>query len=145
MNLFLKGDRFLERISKTKYLHTVTFLVAFLEATISPLLPEAFLLLVLAYRKDVSWILLSITSAIGSSFGALTMYLLGKELYAGYGNKILTLLHGEAMASRASELFHNNAFIAQFLAALTPLPDRVFSFLAGVFLVSPFIVLLATK
>lgn len=137
MSLFIQGDKLIDRFSKTKYLPAVTFLVAFFEASISPILPEAFLLVVLAYRKDFSWKILSAISALGSSFGALTMYILGERLYDSYGAQLLSFLHGEAFAEKARILFADNAFMTQFFAALTPLPDRVFSFLAGAFLVSP--------
>lgn len=144
MNLFLKGDLIISRLSKTRFLPLVTFIVAFLEATISPILPEAFLLVVLAYRKDISWKVLSLISAFGSACGALVMYALGATLYGTYGATIMKFLHGEAVAEKAQELFEANAFTAQFFAALTPLPDRVFSFLGGAFLVSPIIIFVAT-
>jgi membrane protein YqaA with SNARE-associated domain len=144
MNLFLKGDSVVNKLSKSKYIPLVTFIVAFLEATISPILPEALLLVVLAYRKDISWKFLSFLTAFGSACGALAMYLLGVTLYSSYGQAMLKVLHGEAVATEAERLFTDNAFMAQFVASLTPLPDRVFSFLAGAFLVSPLVVFVAT-
>lgn len=144
MNLFLRGDKIIDKLSKTKYLPLVTFIVAFLEATISPILPEAFLLVVLAYRKDVSWKLLSLISALGSAIGAMGMYLLGVLFYKSYGVDVLAFFNGEQVAVRAQELFNQNAFFGQFFASLTPLPDRVFSFLAGAFLISPIVIFIAT-
>jgi membrane protein YqaA with SNARE-associated domain len=72
------------------------------------------------------------------------MYLLGHLFYDTYGQRVITLLHGGDVTAKAEVLFHENVFMAQFLASLTPLPDRVFSFLAGAFLVSPFIIFVAT-
>lgn len=144
MRLFLQVDSLINKLAKTRYLKLVTFVVAFLEASISPVLPEAFLLVVLAYRKDISWKVLSLISALGSTLGALCMYLLGATIYKTYGPSILAFLQGEQFAEKAKELFASNAFSAQFFAALTPLPDRVFSFLAGAFLVSVPTILLAT-
>lgn len=144
MNLFLHGDTIVDRLSKTKHLRLITFIIAFLEATISPILPEAFLLIVLAYRKDISWKVLSVISALGSSFGALAMYWVGATFYETYGKAVLVYLNGEAVAEKARILFEQNVFMAQFIAAFTPLPDRVFSFLAGAFVVSPVLFFLAT-
>lgn len=144
MKFFTHIDATINKLSKTKYIRSVTFVVAFLEATISPILPEAFLLVVLAYRKDISWKVLSLISALGSSVGAFAMYILGATLYKSYGESLLSFFHGEAVAERAQTLFAQNAFYAQFFAALTPLPDRVFSFLAGAFLISVPIIFLAT-
>lgn len=144
MNFFNRGDALLARLAKTKNLLPILFIVAFLEASISPLLPEALIALVLAYRKDFSWKVLAAVSALGSSCGAMLMYYMGKFLYVGYGTSIISFLHGEGIVDKAKELFNANAFTSQFFAALTPLPDRVFSFLAGAFLVSPFIIFVAT-
>ena len=110
------------KLSKTKHLLPITFLVAFFEATISPFLPELFLLIVLAYRKNISWMLLSVVSALGSACGALTMFVLGKLFYVTYGKTIITYLGGEGIVEKAQELFTANAFFAQFFASLTPLP-----------------------
>ncbi len=144
MKLFTRIDSTINTLSKTKHLKFVTFCVAFLEATISPILPEAFLIAVLAYRKDISWKILSFVSALGSSIGALGMYLLGALLYKSYGQSLLSFIRGEGFTEKAKVLFAENAFYAQFFAALTPLPDRVFSFLAGAFLISPIIIFVAT-
>lgn len=144
MNIFKQGDSFLQQLTKVKHVSIVTFFVAFLEATISPILPEAFLLILLAYRKDLSWKFLAFISSLGSSVGALAMYFFGAVIYNSYGEKILQVLHGQEIAKEAQVLFIKNAFIAQFFAALTPLPDRVFSFLAGAFSVSLVIVFIAT-
>ncbi len=144
MRLLEQSDKLVAHLAKTKHLKTVTFIIACLEATISPILPEVFLAVVLAYRKDVSWKVLSLVSALGSSFGALIMYVLGATLYSTYGESLLSFLHGETIAQKAKELFEQNSFMAQFMASLTPLPDRVFSFLAGAFLISPIIIFVAT-
>lgn len=142
--LVSQGDKILVRLSRTKHLLVILFGIAFLEATISPLLPEVLIALVLAYRKDVSWKVLSLVSALGSSCGAMFMYVLGKFLYINYGAAIIAFLHGESVTERARSLFEANAFSAQFFAALTPLPDRIFSFLAGAFMITPVIVFTAT-
>jgi membrane protein YqaA with SNARE-associated domain len=136
MSVVSKTDKVIERLSKSERVVPTLFVVAFLEASISPVLPEALLLVVLAYRKDISWKFLAAVSAFGSACGALVMYALGFFLFDEFGKAILSFLHGEQLADHARNLFADNAFIAQWTAALTPLPDRVFSFLAGAFKVS---------
>lgn len=144
MNVVTRGDKLIEKLSKTRHIIPVTFVVAFLEATISPILPEAFLAVVLAYRKDISWKVLSLVSSLGSATGAMLMYFAGMKLYNSYGQQVLSFLHGEGVAEKAQELFDSNAFMAQFTASLTPLPDRVFSFLAGAFLIPVLTIFIAT-
>lgn len=144
MRLRFHTDEWIQKLSKMKHFKLVLFVTAFLEATISPVLPEALIIVVLAYRKDLSWKLVSVVSALGSACGALLMYTLGVFFYSSYGVQILRFVHGEAVAEKAKQLFEQNAFMAQFLASLTPLPDRAFSFLAGAFLVSFPVVFVAT-
>ena len=81
MKKYFHTDATIAKLSKMKHIKSVIFLTAFLEATISPLLPEVLLLVVLSYRKDISWKLLSSVSAFGSATGALLMYSLGSFFY----------------------------------------------------------------
>jgi membrane protein YqaA with SNARE-associated domain len=122
----------------------ITFVLAFLEQSISPILPEAYIALILSYRKDISWRFLSFVSACGSTTGSLVTYTLGYFLYASYGEKLVLAFGWETVFEKAKILFADNVFIAQFLATLTPLPDRVFSFVAGAFGASLILVLIAT-
>lgn len=144
MKAYFRTDAWIAKLSKMKHMKSVLFVTAFLEATVSPILPEVLLLVVLSYRKDISWKLLSAISALGSAVGALVMYLLGSFLYTSYGPRILQALNGEVVAEKARNLFEQNSFVAQFFASLTPLPDRVFSFLAGAFSVSIITIFIAT-
>lgn len=144
MNLVFKTDQVLNKLSRSKRVPQVTFILAFLEQSVSPILPEAYVALVLSYRKDISWRFLSLVSACGSTFGAFVTYTLGYFLYASYGEKIVTALGWKSVFEKAQTLFADNVFVAQFLATLTPLPDRVFSFVAGAFSASLITVLIAT-
>lgn len=144
MNLVLKADHILSRLSKSKRVPLIAFVLAFLEQSISPILPEAYIALILSYRKDISWRFLSFVSACGSTTGSLATYTLGYFLYASYGEKLVAALGWETVFEKAKILFADNVFVAQFLATLTPLPDRVFSFVAGAFEASLILVLIAT-
>ncbi len=135
-------DRWIAYIATRSWIRIGIYIVAILETTISPLLPELIVAAVLSYRKDVSWKVLSFISALGSATGAGILYLLGKYLYAtheAFFEKIL----GGALGAYTEHLFQHNTFISMFLAAFTPLPDRVFAFLSGVFSLSFPIVIIA--
>lgn len=133
MNFVTKTDHVLERLSKSRRVGMITFVLAFLEQSISPILPEAYIVLILSYRKDISWKFLSFVSACGSTLGALITYGLGYFLYASYGATLIEKLGWKEVFEQAKTLFDNSIFVTQFLASLTPLPDRVFSFVAGAF------------
>ncbi len=128
-------DRWIAYIATRSWIRTGVYIVAVLETTVSPLLPELVVAAVLSYRKDISWKLLSLISALGSATGAGILYIFGKYLYkahAAFFEKIL----GGALGVYTENLFHYNTFVSMFLAAFTPLPDRIFAFLSGVFSLS---------
>lgn len=135
-------DKAIAYIATRKWIRSGVYAVAFLEATISPLLPELVVAAVLSYRKDISWKLLSVISALGSATGAAALYFTGKYLYATYQTFFDTIL-GSSLGAYTEQLFAHNAFVSMFLAALTPLPDRIFAFLSGVVSLSFLIVVIA--
>ncbi len=141
---FKKTDDFLARLSSSKYALVYLFILAFFEASISPILPEAYIVLLSLYRKEYSWKVTATLSALGSAIGASVVYVLGRFFFDNFGQALLTFFHGEEVFQKAKELFRVNAFYAQFFAALTPLPDRVFSLFAGAFAVNFFVFFVAT-
>ncbi len=144
MNIVTTTDRALEKLSRSKRVMSITFVLAFLEQSFSPVLPEAYTALVLSYRKDISWKILSLVSACGSTLGALVTYGIGYFFYETYGKTIVGTLGWGNVFEKAQTLFDANVFWAQFFATLTPLPDRVFSFVAGAFGANIIIILVAT-
>ena len=134
-----KIDRFIKYVATRTWIKTGIFFVALLEATISPVLPELVVATVLSYRKDISWKLLSFISALGSTAGAALLYLLGKYLYRTHESWFQNIFDSSLIATYTENLFSHNAFVSMFLAAFTPLPDRIFATLSGVFLL-PFLV-----
>lgn len=144
MKFFQKTDAFLKRITSSRFALFYLFVLAFFEASVSPILPEAYIVLLSLYRKEYSWKVTSTLSAFGSAVGASVVYILGRFFFDNFGQALLSFFHGEAVFQKAKELFQVNAFYAQFFAALTPLPDRVFSLFAGAFAVNYFVFFIAT-
>lgn len=138
-----KIDRLIKYVATRTWIKTGIFVVAFLETTISPVLPELVVAAVLSYRKDISWKLLSVISALGSTAGAATLYLLGRYIYKTHEAWFEGVFSSSVLASYTENLFSHNAFVSMFLAAFTPLPDRIFAFLSGVFLLAFPIVIIA--
>ena len=125
-------DRWIKYIATRSWIKRGVFFVAMLEATISPVLPELVVGAVLSYRKDISWKVLSVISALGSVTGAGILYLLGKFLYKTYESFFDTWL-GTSLGGYTEALLSHNTFVSIFSAAFTPLPDRIFAFFSGVF------------
>lgn len=130
-------------VATRTWIKTGVFVVAFLETTISPLLPELVVAAVLSYRKDISWKLISAISALGSATGAATLYVLGRYLYKAHEAWFQNVFDSSVLASYTENLLSQNVFVSIFLAAFTPLPDRIFAFLSGVFLLSFPVVIIA--
>lgn len=135
-------DRWVAYVATRPWIKRGVFVVAALEATISPLLPELVVATILTYRKDLSWKLLSVISALGSATGAAVLYVVGKYLYKAHEAAFDKVL-GTVVGTYSEKLFEHNTFISMFLAAFTPLPDRIMAFLSGVFELSILITLIA--
>ena len=135
-------DRWIKYIATRTWIRSGVFVVAVLEATISPVLPELVVAAVLSYRKDISWKVLSFFSALGSATGVAILYILGKYLYKAHESFFDTFLGG-SLGTYTSQLFTHNTFVTMFIAAFTPLPDRIFAFLSGMFSLSFPVVILA--
>lgn len=132
-------DKWVNYIVHHTYVKTAVFIIAMFEATISPILPEVVVAGILTYRKDISWKLLSLVSALGSVTGVSILYFLGKFLYRTHEVYFDTFLDGGGrIATYTQEILTQNTFVAMFLASFTPLPDRIFALLSGV-LSLPFI------
>ena len=136
-------DRWVAYVVRHTYIKTAIFLVAVLEATISPFLPEIVIAGVLTYRKDLSWKLLSLVSALGSATGVAILYVLGKFLYRTHQVTFDRILDGGQFATYTQDILSQNTFVAIFIASFTPLPDRIFAFLSGVLSLPFFIVIIA--
>lgn len=135
-------DRWIAYVATRTWVRLGIYVAALLEATISPVLPELLVAAVLSYRKDISWKVLSLYSALGSVTGVAILYGAGKYLYRSHQVFFENLLGG-TFGSYTETIFNHNAFVSMFLAAFTPLPDRIFAFLAGVLSLPFFTVLVA--
>jgi membrane protein YqaA with SNARE-associated domain len=131
-----KIDKWIAYIAAHAWARTIVFIAAFLEGIISPVPPEIVVAAVLSYRKDISWKILSLTSALGSAAGLSVLYLLGKYAYKTHQAFFAGVLNASSFGTYAERLFSHNIFVSMFLSTFTPLLDRVFALLAGIFLLS---------
>lgn len=136
-------DKWIKYVINHTYIKTTIFMVAVLEAVFLPLLPEVVIAGVLTYRKNLSWKLLSIISALGSITGVTILYLLGKFLYKTNEFYFELLLNGDGkIATYTQDILSQNTFIAMLLASFTPLPDRILILLSGL-LSLPFLLVIS--
>jgi len=112
------------------------FLIAVAEASFFPVPPDVLLIAVcLAQPKRSLWYALIATA--GSVSGGLLGYFIGWSIWQGletwvFGN-LAFLGFTQENFYRVQELYEDNAFVALFGAAFSPVPYKVFTIFAGVF------------
>lgn len=112
--------------------HAVFWLafLAFLEPTISPIVPET-LMVAMLLAKPARWFYLSMVASLASIAGGIFGYFLGAALYIGVGDLIINFYHLEAGIAHVQALFSDNVFWTMAFVTSTPVPDKIFVFIAG--------------
>lgn len=119
-------------LSKSKHAPRALFGVAFIESSFFPIPPDVLLLtMVLADRKK--WAFYAFICTIGSVCGAFFGYLIGWGFYETVGKLIIDTYHLNAAVDFVGQKYTENAFLAVFTAAFTPIPYKVFTIAAGLF------------
>jgi len=122
-------------LSKSKHAPRALFGVAFIESSFFPIPPDVLLLtMVLADRKKWAWYALVCTA--GSVWGSLFGYFIGWGFYETIGKLIIDTYHLNAAVDFVGQRYAENAFLAVFTAAFTPIPYKVFTIAAGLFRIS---------
>ena len=78
------------------------------------------------------WLYASIATA-GSVLGGVLGYYIGFALFATIGQQIIEFYHFEKYFQIVQAKYEENAFLAVFTAAFTPIPYKVFTIAGGVF------------
>jgi len=112
------------------------FLIALVEASFFPVPPDVLLIAVcLAQPRRSLWYALIATA--GSVSGGLLGYFIGWSIWQGLETWVLTHLSFLGFTQgnflKIQQLYHDNAFLALFGAAFSPVPYKVFTIAAGVF------------
>lgn len=117
--------------------------ISFFEAIIFPIPPDFFLIAILAANKARRWAYYSLITSVFSVLGGIVSYAIGYLFFDAFGEKIIELYKVGDQFETARTLFQENAFWAVLVAAITPLPDKLFNLVAGLFKVNPLIFLAA--
>jgi len=112
------------------------FLIAVAEASFFPIPPDVLLIaLCLARPKRSLWYALIATA--GSVSGGLLGYFIGFSIWQGLETWVFAHLGFLGFTQenfyKVQQLYHENAFVALFGAAFSPVPYKVFTIAAGVF------------
>lgn len=120
---------------KTRHAKFALFGLAFMESSFFPIPPDVLLIAMTVSRK-VQWFLFATICTAGSVLGAILGYFIGLTFFEAIGQPIVDLYHLEKYFEIVGEKFNQNAFLAVFTAAFTPIPFKVFTIAGGVFQIS---------
>ncbi|MBU0503261.1 MAG: DedA family protein [Candidatus Omnitrophica bacterium] len=121
--------------AKTPQAQVALFIIAFIESSFFPIPPDV-LLIAMVIVQRAKWFHYALISTIGSVLGALFGYFIGWSLFETFGKMILSFYHLEKQFEIVGSMYADNALIAVFSAAFTPIPYKVFTIAAGLFKIS---------
>ncbi|MBU1032175.1 DedA family protein [Patescibacteria group bacterium] len=120
---------------KTRHAKYALFGISFAESSFFPIPPDVLLIAMTVARRFHWWQFATIATA-GSVIGALFGYWIGIALFEILGQPIIDFYHLQKAFDIVGEKYSQNAFLAIFTAAFTPIPFKVFTIAAGVFQIS---------
>ena len=120
-------SNWIREFAETDWALLILFVTAFLESTISPIPPDPLLIPMAVLQPNLA-IWLGVLCTVASVLGAV----LGHWLGAQFGRPILGRFVSEGRIRSAESLFDKYGVWAVLVAAVTPIPYKVFTVLAGV-------------
>ncbi len=108
------------------------FGIAFAESSFFPVPPDVLQIALSVGRPRRSFWYAAVSCA-GSVLGGILGYYIGYALFESVGRSILAGYGLEEAFTRVGGYYQENAFLYIFLAALTPIPYKVFTIAAGVY------------
>lgn len=114
-------------------------IISFLEAIFFPIPPDFILIAILASNKARRWAYYSFITSVFSVLGGMVSYFIGYLFFDTFGAKIIELYNFGPQFEATKALFQQHAFWSVWIAAITPIPDKLFNLLAGLFKINPLI------
>jgi membrane protein YqaA with SNARE-associated domain len=118
--------------AETPYGIPALFILAFAESSFFPVPPDV-LLIALAIslpRKSFKYALIC---TVGSVLGGILGYGIGHYGYEAVGKPIVDFYHGQGIMDTIKLQYDRHGFIGILIAAVTPIPYKVFTIASGVF------------
>ncbi|MDR3112508.1 MAG: VTT domain-containing protein [Elusimicrobiota bacterium] len=116
----------------TKYSSWVLFVISFIESSFFPIPPDV-LLIPLTSAQPKKWFQKASICLIGSVLGAFLGYAVGFIFYETIGLAIVNLYHLQNAMQIIEAKYTQNAFLAIFTGAFTPIPYKAMTISAGIF------------
>lgn len=108
------------------------FILAFAEASFFPVPPDVLLIALVLGNRNLA-LRAALLCLLGSLMGGLLGYWIGYASWDIIGEPLVQFYHGEAVMEKVRIWADLYGFWGVFLAALTPIPYKVFTISAGLF------------
>jgi membrane protein YqaA with SNARE-associated domain len=116
----------------TKFAIPVLFFISFIESSFFPIPPDV-LLMAICFAKPAKWIQAALWCTVGSVLGGVLGWYIGWGLWEMVGQPIVVFYHGEVVMDHVKELYTTYGFWGILVAAITPIPYKVFTIASGMF------------
>ena len=116
----------------TKYALPALVLVSFVESSFFPIPPDV-LLMAICFSAPRKWFWAALWCTGASVAGGVLGYYIGWGLYETVGQPIVSFYHGEAVMQSVKTWYDQYGFWGVLIAAITPIPYKVFTIASGVF------------
>lgn len=132
MNIIKKIYDWVLHWAKTPYAVPALFMLAFAESSFFPVPPDV-LLIALAISVPQKSFKYAAICTIGSVLGGVLGYGIGLYGYDMLGRPIVEFYHGQEIMNMIKLQYDQHGFFGILIAAITPIPYKVFTIASGVF------------
>jgi membrane protein YqaA with SNARE-associated domain len=116
----------------TPYGGPALFVLAFAESSFFPIPPDVLLIALAVAAPTRAWRFALICTA-GSVLGGIAGYAIGVWAFPAIGQPLVELYHGQAVMDKIAALYAEHGFLGILIAAITPIPYKVFTISSGFF------------
>ncbi|MBC8414329.1 MAG: DedA family protein [Nitrospira sp.] len=118
--------------AETPYGLPALFLLAFAESSFFPVPPDV-LLIALAISLPKKSLKFAAICTLGSVLGGMLGYAIGHYGYETIGKPIVDFYHGHEIMEMIRVKYEEHGFVGILIAAITPIPYKVFTIASGMF------------
>jgi membrane protein YqaA with SNARE-associated domain len=115
-----------------KYAIPCLFFISFIESSFFPIPPDV-LLMAICFSRPRRWFQAAFWCTIASVLGGVFGWYIGWGLWEVAGQPIVQFYRGEAIMDQVKDLYTTWGFWGILIAAITPIPYKVFTIASGMF------------
>jgi len=116
----------------TKYALPALAGLSFVESSFFPIPPDV-LLMAICFSSPRKWMLAALVCTVASVLGGVLGYYIGLGLWESVGQPIVRFYQGESVMESVQGWYTEYGFWGVLIAAITPIPYKIFTIASGVF------------